>query len=151
MKQTVILNIVFFLFIQNTFHAFNDSTYSEIQNETTRLRTALESIEKHSNISFVYSDNLIQGKFVESFPQNNLSEKIIAGFLDESGVSYKLFSNDTYVLYEKVVEKKAVKLHEKVITNEEFIQKDSSDVILKPVLLTFLSPQYPVDAANSET
>lgn len=148
MKLAVILNIVFFLFLPNSFLAALHESNSSVPEGKIELRKILEEIEKSGNVKFIYSDNLVTGKFVDPFTGKDVSEKNIRALLKQAELTCKLFGENTFVLYKDIIKEKPRKLYEKVITNEEFLEKDSSSVILKPILLFHPDPQYPIEAVS---
>lgn len=107
----------------------------------------MEELRSDRGLNFIYLDELVEGIKIDSFHLGNDSIAKIEKLLKRNGLSYKHFGQNTYVLYKTLPEI----IHEDyaaVITGEEILELDSSQILIKPVLLSNPKPSYPRWAVN---
>ncbi len=111
------------------------------------LRKALETLSSKSGFGFVYSDKLIEDiKItcdVEIDPQ-----KALDIMLNKTGIVYKKFDGNTFVLFKGKGKYQIIKPVKPVIIQESITEIDSGYAIQKAILVSRDKIIYPLEAVN---
>lgn len=138
--KTILIVLFYFAFF-----SFNLLPQESLSYKDESLVSVLNDIEKKSGIKFIYKDELIRDKKITLTIKKDNIEKILKDILNNSDISYKIFNEKSIVLFKDDKEFKD-KNYTPVVINDDFIIKDSSVTIIKPVLLTKELPAYPREA-----
>ena len=106
-------------------------SYSE-----TPLREIIEDVARKTEVRFVYSDHLVDGKQADCQIQTGSLEEILDEIMSPAGIGFRILPHQLVVLYTEKPEQ----------DNEYLIEEKLSDAFIQPRLDTKIEPDYPFEA-----
>lgn len=146
MKRWLKYFFIFFWFYTNIFsQPINIKNKLSFKFYEQPLKLVLEYIEGKENVKFIYSDNLIENKFISVEIQNATLENALNKIFIGKEIRYKIFNEKNIVLYRnKVREQKTIVL-KPVVVQKNLPERDTV-VMQKPILISEYKLPYPEDA-----
>lgn len=142
------LYIVITSFLPVKAQSFGGGKNLSLHFDNKPLRIVLEEISKQSKINFVFQDNLIEKDSVTCSIENLTKEETIKKILAGRNLSYKIFSDNSVVLFKK--EKTKPNEQRPIVVQERIADTLTDKVLIKPILVTNISPVYPQTAVWSD-
>jgi TonB family protein len=112
------------------------------------LRFVLEEISKLTEINFVFQDHLIEKDSITCRLENMSKEEAIKKILAGRNLSYKIFSDNSVVLFKK--EKTRPNEQRPIVVQERIADTLTDKILIKPILITNIPPVYPQTAVWSD-
>ena len=122
----------------------NGGNIVSLQFKDTPLKTVLTEIAKQSKKNFVYKDKLVKDFHVTARLKDFSVSKALNFVLRKSGISFKEYDEQTYVLFKS--ERSRIPAKKPIVVKESFEIPKSEEKWEKAVLLTKSKPDYPVAA-----
>ena len=113
------------------------------------LRIVLSEIKNKSGINFIYNDDLVDKINVTLRINDDSAENILERLLNKYGIAYKIFEENSYVLYKPDEIKETKNIYKAILIEQPAPNMDPAVLLSKPKLISKMNPFYPPDAAKN--
>ncbi len=144
-KAVLFYSVLFLISSDRFIHAQNDSSKAlvSLTFKDKPLREVLVEIAHQSKSTFVYCDRFVNGKTISCTMNNLTLEEALQKISTQAGLSFKIFSGESIVLFGKRPPETTV------IDNRDVSVSNGSARFTPPVWQEDVEPDYPAEAKTS--
>ncbi len=144
----ILLNIAILSSLQNYSQTANRADEIVINSSSQPLRTILEEISNKYGYNFIYNDELVNDVKINCRIKSNSPEKLLSKIFGKQDISFKIFNENSVVLYKEKHPKK--ELFKAVVIDNNITNIDTPRVFVKPIMISRGKLIYPPEAVRNK-